>query len=93
MDAPGAEPGPDGPPVPAVTALDEHFWRGGASGHLLVLRCGSCGTWIHPPQPVCRHCLSTELSPQPVSGRGRVLTFTVNHQPWFAALPRRTSSL
>lgn len=87
MDPRGAEPGPEGPPVPVVSALDEHFWRGGASGRLLVLRCGSCGTWIHPPAPVCRHCLSRDLSPRPVSGRGRVLTYTVNHQPWFPALP------
>ena len=75
------------PPVPVVTALDEHFWRGGASGRLLILRCDRCGFWLHPPGPVCRRCLATALSPTAVSGRGRVRTFTVNHQPWFAALP------
>jgi uncharacterized protein len=76
-----------GPPVPAVTALDEHFWRGGATGRLLILRCDACGFWLHPPGPVCRRCFTTALTPTAVSGRGRVRTFTVNHQPWFPALP------
>jgi uncharacterized OB-fold protein len=75
------------PPVPAVTALTEPFWRGGAGGRLLIVRCRACGFWLHPPGPVCRRCLSKDLHPEPASGRGRVRTFTVNHQPWFPALP------
>lgn len=82
-----ADPGPGAPPVPAVTPLDEHFWRGGATGALLLLRCDSCGTWLHPPTPLCRRCTSLEVRPQPVAGRGTVRTYTVNHQPWFPALP------
>jgi uncharacterized OB-fold protein len=70
-----------------VTPLDEHFWRGGAGGRLLILRCDDCGFWLHPPGPVCRRCFGRRLTPAPVSGRGRVRTFTVNHQPWFPALP------
>ena len=75
------------PPVPVVTPLDEHFWRGGAACRLLILRCDHCALWLHPPGPVCRRCFSTALTPTAVSGRGRVRTFTVNHQPWFNALP------
>jgi uncharacterized OB-fold protein len=75
------------PPLPAVTRLDEHFWRGGASGRLMILRCDVCATWLHPPTPRCRRCGSTAVRPQPVSGSGRVLTYTVNHQRWFPALP------
>ena len=79
---------PDGaPPVPVVTPLDEPFWRGGASGTLLILRCDACGFWLHPPGPVCQRCLARTLTPTAVSGRGTVRTFTVNHQPWFPALP------
>lgn len=75
------------PPVPVVTPLDEPFWRGGAAGRLVILRCDRCGFWLHPPGPVCRRCLAATLTPTAVSGRGRVRTFTVNHQPWFPALP------
>lgn len=68
--------------IPEVTPETEHFWRGGERGELVFLRCESCGTYVHPPSPVCPECLGRELSPKPVSGRGTVATFTINHQPW-----------
>ena len=37
---------------------------------------------MHPPAPLCPECLSRDLSPEAVSGRAVVHTFTVNHQPW-----------
>ncbi len=81
----------DAPPqpfrvLPAVTPENEHFWRGGEAGELRFLRCDDCGTWIHPPQPRCPTCLSKAVAPQAVSGRGRVLTYTVNHQSWYPDL-------
>jgi uncharacterized OB-fold protein len=72
--------------LPAVTPENEHFWRGGAEGELRFLRCDDCGTWIHPPQPRCPSCLSKQVVPRAVSGRGTVLTYTVNHQPWYPNL-------
>ena len=72
--------------LPAVTPENEHFWRGGAEGELRFLRCADCETWIHPPAPVCPSCLSRSVAPAAVSGRGRVFTFTVNHQPWSPGL-------
>ena len=32
--------------------------------------------------PVCPRCLSRDVAPQEVSGRGHVETYTVNHQQW-----------
>ncbi len=58
------------------------FWTGGAGGDLMVHRCDDCGWWTHPPRPRCRRCLSTRVRPRRTAGRGRVATFTVNHQPW-----------
>lgn len=72
--------------MPAVTVDNEHFWRGGEQGELRILRCGSCGYWIHPPAPICPQCLAREVSPQSVSGRAEVLTYTVNHQQWYPDL-------
>jgi uncharacterized OB-fold protein len=72
--------------LPAVTPENEHFWRGGAEGELRFLRCGDCSTWIHPPQPICPACLSRSVAPAAVSGRATVLTYTVNHQPWYPNL-------
>ena len=58
------------------------FWTSGADGVLRFLRCNACGFFIHPPGPVCPRCLSRDVAPQEVSGRGHVETFTVNYQQW-----------
>lgn len=73
--------------LPEVTPANEHFWRGGAQGELRFLRCRPCRTFIHPPAPVCPRCLAKDVAPEAVSGRARVLTFTVNHQPFVPGLP------
>jgi len=75
---------PDNPfrVLPRVTPQNQHFWRGGAEGELRFLRCGPCGSYVHPPAPVCGNCLSKDLAPAAVSGRATVATFTLNHQPW-----------
>jgi uncharacterized protein len=74
-------------PLPALDAGNIAFWTGGRDGHLLITRCENCSRWSHPPVPVCRFCLSDNVGPQPSSGTGRVLTFTVNRQPWLPTLP------
>jgi uncharacterized protein len=68
--------------LPQITPENEHYWKGGARGELRFLRCGSCRTYVHPPSPVCPDCLSKQLAPAAVSGRARLLTWTVNHHPW-----------
>ena len=71
------------PPLPELHFENIAFWTGGAKGQLLISRCRSCSRWIHPPQPRCTACRSADLAPEPVSGCGRVLTYTVNRHPWF----------
>lgn len=71
---------------PVPTPDEEEFWRSGAHGRLRMQRCGSCQRWQHPPNPVCFHCLSRDLAFEPVSGRGSVYSFTINHQPWLPHL-------
>lgn len=68
--------------LPEVTPETEHFWQGGERGELVFLRCASCRAYVHPPSPLCPQCLSRDLAPEPVSGRGTVATFTINHQTW-----------
>jgi len=68
--------------LPRLTDQNRHFWQGGAEDELRLLRCRSCGTWIHPPSPLCPRCLGKQLGPEVVSGRATVATFTLNHQPW-----------
>ena len=68
--------------LPLVNEENRHFWEGGAREELCFLRCEACSYYVHPPAPVCPECLGRELSPRPVSGRGTVHTYTVNHHPW-----------
>jgi uncharacterized OB-fold protein len=58
------------------------YWTSGADGTFRLLRCQDCGYFIHPPSPVCPRCLSRHLSPEVVSGQGRLESFTVNYQEW-----------
>jgi uncharacterized protein len=82
----------DAPPaVPArmLPTLDDHnraFWTGGADGQLHIAFCAQCGVWVGPPAADCPDCDGV-LQPRPVSGRGTVFTYTVNHQPFNPAVP------
>jgi len=67
---------------PVITEANRHFWCGGADGKLHILRCSPGGHWIHPYAARCPTCGSAEIAAQPVSGRGTIVGFTVNHQPW-----------
>ena len=69
-------------PRPRLDADNRAFWTGGAEGRLNIMKCGDCGTFLHPPRPVCRACLSEDVAPHAVSGLGRIDSYTINHQPW-----------
>jgi uncharacterized OB-fold protein len=68
--------------LPRLDAENRFFWTSGADGRLRLLRCQDCATFIHPPRPVCRKCLSENVAPEAVAGTGTVDTFTINHQEW-----------
>lgn len=77
-------------PIRVLPRLDDDnraFWTGGENGQLLIVRCRSCGYYVHPPAPVCPRCLSRDLAPAAVSGRATIVSYTVNHQPWNPTLP------
>jgi uncharacterized OB-fold protein len=68
--------------LPRLTDDVAFYWASGEDGTLRLLRCKACGYFNHPPGPVCRRCLSRDVAPQAVSGRGTVETYTVNYQQW-----------
>jgi uncharacterized protein len=69
-------------PLPKLDRDNRAFWTGGAEGELRIMHCEDCGGYIHPPRPVCRHCLSDNVSAKAVSGKGVIDTYTINHQKW-----------
>jgi uncharacterized protein len=67
---------------PKLTERNAHFWQGGEDGQLRLLRCQSCGTYLHPPSPAFWSCRSMAVAPEVLSGRGVVYAYTINHYRW-----------
>ncbi|MFO1466116.1 MAG: bifunctional MaoC family dehydratase N-terminal/OB-fold nucleic acid binding domain-containing protein [Steroidobacteraceae bacterium] len=68
-------------PRPAVTRDGAFFWEGLNQRKLLVRKCSRCGHLHHPPGPMCPECQSLEWMALQCSGRGRIHSFVVVHQP------------
>jgi uncharacterized protein len=56
------------------------------SSQLLVEYCDDCARWLHPSTGACRDC-GAGVRQRPVSGRGTVFTYTVNHHPYNPEIP------
>jgi len=82
MSASGAARGPAVRVLPRLDDANRFFWTSGEDGRLRFLRCSARQHYVHPPSPRCPYCLEASLAPEPVSGRGVVHSFTVNHQQW-----------
>lgn len=74
-------------PLPALNDDNRAYWTGGEQGQLLINRCADCRSFVHPPVPFCPECESRNVGPEPVSGRGTVTTYTINHKQWLPGLP------
>jgi uncharacterized OB-fold protein len=73
--------------LPLLEPVSSFFWTSGETGTLSIQRCEACGVYQHPPLALCTACLSDAVSPAPVSGRGKVKTFTINIEQWLPGLP------
>ncbi|MBW8482686.1 thiolase C-terminal domain-containing protein [Actinomadura parmotrematis] len=76
-----------GRPLPELTAENAFFWTAGEDGRLRFQECAACAALIHPPQPVCRHCRGGRLGVREVSGRGTLVSFTLNERFALPGLP------
>jgi uncharacterized OB-fold protein len=72
--------------LPELTDLNRPFWTGGRTGHLLIQRCVECRRWTHPPTEQCPSC-QVPLHFEPVSGKARIFTYTVNYQQFHPDVP------
>lgn len=73
--------------LPAIDRDNQAYWTSGREGVLAIHRCAACAYYVHPPVAFCPRCESRDVAPHAVSGRGRVVTFTVNHKAWVPGLP------
>jgi uncharacterized OB-fold protein len=69
---------------------DARFWNAIARGRLELQLCAECGTFRHPPGPVCAQCGATTSEWVESAGRGEVWSFTVIHPPTLPAFRERT---
>lgn len=69
-------------PLPEPDESSAAFWAAAARHVLTLAKCSRCGEMTLPPDVTCPHCLSTEpqFTFEPVSGRGRIRTWTVIRQ-------------
>ena len=73
-----------------VPGRDDRPWWDALRRHeLVVQRCAACGTWRHPPAPVCAACRSPDARWERVDGRGRVFSYTIVHHAVHPALADR----
>lgn len=68
-------------PVPQPSPETQPFWEGCAAGELRLQRCQSCDSFFFPPRPFCPTCSSSGVEWRPVSGRGTLHTYLINHRP------------
>ena len=68
--------------VPAVDDRDTGgYFEAARRGELVVRMCNGCGKILHMPVAYCHRCGSWDGRWEPVSGRGRVYSWTtVDHQ-------------
>ncbi len=73
-------PSPDDP-------LVAEFWEHCNRGELRFQRCSGCGGWRHLPRFACADCGSDRWTWEPSTGRGRIHSWTVVHQPLLRDFP------
>lgn len=55
----------------------EQFYKFLAQGKLMAGKCLKCGKMHLPPRPLCDNCYSQDFQWINVSGKGKLLTYTV----------------
>lgn len=73
--------GTDAFPYPIPEYGTEPFWAGCNEERLLMQRCSACGRLRWHPAPICVDCQAEACAWVPVSGRGRIYTWTVVTHP------------
>ena len=64
-------------PVP-VNAFDNRgFWEGVNRHELVFQKCQGCGSWVHPPRPMCPRCHSVEKEWAASTGKGKVYSYVI----------------
>lgn len=75
---------------PDRTRGPEHdaFWAWCDKGELRLQKCAACHRFSWPPVKACEHCDGAELTWEPMSGRGKVVSWCTFERDYYnGALP------
>ena len=64
-------------PVPVPDAVSAPYWEAANRGVLAIQHCAACERYVHPPEALCPHCQTPDMTFREVSGRARVYTHTI----------------
>jgi uncharacterized OB-fold protein len=64
--------------TPTPFTIDQ-FYKFLSQSKLMAAKCQKCGKIHLPPRPICDNCYSQEFTWTEVSGKGKLLTYTVIH--------------
>lgn len=83
----GVSPSALSKPLPVRDESSEGYWASTADHVLSISRCDHCGVYSHPPVVICGACLNTEpkFHWEPVSGQGRVRSWTIMRDAFLPA--------
>ncbi|MFE6820922.1 Zn-ribbon domain-containing OB-fold protein [Streptomyces sp. NPDC057690] len=60
-----------------LPAWQRPFWDALREHDVRVQKCSGCGAFRHVPKELCNRCHGTEATWSPISGTGRIYTYTV----------------
>lgn len=72
-------------PLPRPNRLSQPYWDAARKHELLIVSCKSCGHKWLPPSDLCPKCLSRDIEWVKASGRGKVWSWVIFWQRYFAA--------
>ncbi len=68
-------------PLPAPSELTQPYWDATKRHELVIQRCKACAKYFFYPRELCPNCHSLSYEWAPISGRGRVYSFTSPRDP------------
>ena len=67
--------------APTPTPETAPYWEAATAGRLSIQRCRTCGRHYFYPRSFCPRCQSADVEWTDVSGRGRLVSYVINHRP------------
>lgn len=77
-----------GKPVPRPSPESLPYWQAAREHRLVIQHCDACGQFWFPPSQSCPHCLASNFTWLPASGRGKVFSFVTYHRVYHPAFAK-----